>query len=106
MKLFTTCFNSYPSIVINYYGLSIQVTSVATCYVDPGTCDLKHLWHSFYRGELKGLYMVGRISSCSCLVALPGPAWFLLTKIYKPYCIVHLCDLGCDVDTVSNFATC
>ena len=25
------------------------------------------------------------LSSCSCLNALPGPAWDLLSKIYKPF---------------------
>ena len=29
--------------------------------------------------------MVGRISSCSCLTFLPGPAWVLLSKIYKHF---------------------
>ena len=27
----------------------------------------------------------GEISSCSCLTALPGPTWVLLSKIYKPF---------------------
>ena len=28
---------------------------------------------------------LGEISSCSCLTLLPGPAWVLLSKIYKPF---------------------
>ena len=28
---------------------------------------------------------LGELSSCSCLTALPGPAWVLLSKIYKPF---------------------
>ena len=28
---------------------------------------------------------LGEISYCSCLTFLPGPAWVLLSKIYKPF---------------------
>ena len=28
---------------------------------------------------------LGEISTCSCLTALPGPAWVLLSKICKPF---------------------
>ena len=28
---------------------------------------------------------MGAFSSCSCLTALPGPAWVLLSKTYKPF---------------------
>ena len=37
-----------------------------------------------YRAPGKCLYMVSRnlISSCSCLIVLPGPAWVLLSKKY------------------------
>ena len=37
-----------------------------------------------YRGGNKGLYVVARIYSCSCLTVLPGPDWVLLSKTYKP----------------------
>ena len=30
------------------------------------------------------MYVVARISSSSCLTVLPGPAWILLSKTYKP----------------------
>ena len=40
---------------------------------------------------------LGEFSSCSSLIALPGPAWVLLSKIYKPFpgslYILHTNDL-------------
>ena len=52
--------------------------------------DFKHsemalsLSLSLYRVRNKGLYVVARNFSCSCLTVLPGPAWVLLTNIYIP----------------------
>ena len=34
---------------------------------------------------LKACTWLGEISSCSCLTALPDPAWVLLSKNYKPF---------------------
>ena len=35
-------------------------------------------------GEIKVCTWLREISSCSCLTILPGPAWVLLSKTYKP----------------------
>ena len=35
-------------------------------------------------GEIKVCTWLREISSCSCLTVLPGPAWVLLSKTYKP----------------------
>ena len=34
--------------------------------------------------EIKAGTWLREISSCSCLTVLPGPAWLLLSKTYKP----------------------
>ena len=36
-------------------------------------------------GKLKVCTWLREISSCSCLTVLPGPAWVLLSKTYKPF---------------------
>ena len=46
-------------------------------------------------GEIKVCTWLREISSCSCLTILPGPAWVLLSKTYKPlfpplYVLGHL----------------
>ena len=35
-------------------------------------------------GKIKVCTWLREISSCSCLTVLPGPAWVLLSKTYKP----------------------
>ena len=38
----------------------------------------------YTEGEIKVCTWLREISSCSCLNVLPGPAWVLLSKTYKP----------------------
>ena len=36
-------------------------------------------------------------SSCSCLTALPGPAWVLLSKIYKSFAgSLYISEMRCE----------
>ena len=49
-------------------------------------------------GEIKVCTWLREISSCSCLTVLPGPAWVLLSKTYKPlfpplYTYYYICCL-------------
>ena len=55
----------------------------------PGTSTriLSKINLALYSESLKGLFFtwLWDFSSCSCLSALPGPSWVLLSKTYKPF---------------------
>ena len=68
----------------NKRGLCSNLIEHYYCY-QVSRNNMTH-WLILYRGPGKGLYVVGRkICSCSWLTALPGPAWVLLSRIYKSF---------------------
>ena len=63
-----------------FFPMSLWLLPSTFCQAPSG----KRSKSSYTEGEIKVCTWLREISSCSCLTVLPGPAWVLLSKIYKP----------------------